>query len=105
MLTHVVEPGIINGSIVKWTVDGEVVSIAQVMIDEEAKPIIGHFFTDPAHRGKGYGTSLIWCITKAIFEDFDVCGLVTKLTNTAANAVFRKVGYELKYRWLKASFC
>jgi GNAT superfamily N-acetyltransferase len=84
MLTHVVEPGIINGSIVKWMVDGEVVSIAQVMIDEEDKPIIGHFFTDPAHRGKGYGTSLIWCIT---------------------NAIFRKVGYELKYRWLKASFC
>jgi GNAT superfamily N-acetyltransferase len=104
MLTHVVEPGIINGSIVKWEVDDEVVSIAQVMIDEENKPIIGHFFTDPGYRGRGYGTSLIWSVTNAILKDFEICGLVTKLTNTAANAIFRKVGYELKYHWLKASF-
>jgi GNAT superfamily N-acetyltransferase len=104
MLTHVVEPGIMNGSIVNWIVNNEVVSIAQVMIDEENKPIIGHFFTDPAYRGKGYGTSLIWSVTDAIFKDFEICGLVTKLTNTAANAIFRKVGYEQKYRWVKASF-
>lgn len=104
MLEYVVAPGIKKGNIVKWTFEGEIVSIAQVMIDEENKPIIGHFFTDPAYRGKGYGTSLIWNATNSILKDFDVCGLVTKVSNVTANAIFRRVGFEQKYRWVKASF-
>ena len=104
LMERVVGPGIVKGSLVKWTVGGKIVSIAQVMIDDYKKPIIGHFFTDPAYRGNGYGTALIWKVTESIFKDFEVCGLVTKFSNKAANGIFVKIGFTQKYRWMKAAF-
>ena len=105
MRTHVVIPGIINGNIAKWTDRGQIVSIAQVMFSDEeeaeGKPEIGHFYTVPDHRGRGYGSALIRQVTRSLLQDFGRCGLVTKRDNAAANAVFQKAGYELRNTWQK----
>ena len=88
--------GIEKGNIYQWIDSEKLVSMAQVIYEEQDHPVIGHVFTDPAQRGKGYAYSLIHTITKGLLEHgHEKCLLMTNAYNSASNNTFQKVGYKL----------
>lgn len=85
--------GIRNDNIYQWEDQSKVCAMAQVM-DEYDFPVIGHFFTDPAQRNKGYGASVIHRITAGLLDAaHPYVMLVADATNPASNRAFIKAGY------------
>jgi predicted GNAT family acetyltransferase len=96
-----VEKGIAAQTFLKWSVDGEVASILQVMYSEDGYPIIGHFYTMENLRNRGYGTALIVSITNLLLEHgHEKCGLISDNANVSSNIVFNKAGYRIIHETL-----
>jgi GNAT superfamily N-acetyltransferase len=92
----IIRTGLAKGNIYQWVVSDQLVSMAQVMYDEQEYPVLGHVFTLPNFRGKGYSTSLIHTVTKGLVEyGHEKCLLMTNAYNPASNRSFQKAGYEL----------
>jgi hypothetical protein len=86
--------GIRNDNIYQWEDNGKVCAMAQVMNDEYDFPVIGHFYTDPSKRNKGYGASIIHRITKGLLDAGNTfCMVVADAANPASNRAFIKAGY------------
>jgi hypothetical protein len=97
------EPIIRNGieaeTFFKWSLNGNIKSIAQVMSASTGYPIIGHFFTDQGCRNRGYGTALIFNLTDLILNGgYEKCGLISDVASIASNKVFQTVGYNVIYK-------
>ena len=58
--------GIMNDSIYQWVDSGRVCSMAQPLNEDYDFPVIGHFYTHPAVRNRGYGTSIVHALTKGL---------------------------------------
>jgi RimJ/RimL family protein N-acetyltransferase len=87
--------GIRKDNIYQWQDNGKVCAMAQVMLDEYDFPVIGHFYTDPAQRNKGYGSSVIHRITKGLLGAGNpFCMLAADAANPASNKAFIKAGYQ-----------
>lgn len=79
-----------------WRDQDKLCSVAQVIFREENDyPEIGHVYTDPTARRKGYAPSLIFTLTnKLLAIGNNKCMLYTDGTNPASNRTFVKVGYH-----------
>lgn len=87
--------GIGQDSIYQWVDNGRVCAMAQSMNHEFDFPVIGHFYTHPAQRNKGYGASLVHGLTKGLLGvGHEFVTLQTNALTPASNRVFEKVGYE-----------
>lgn len=92
--------GIINSitskSMYIWKDNGQIVSMLQVLNDDEHEfPFIGFFYSSPHFRGKGYGTSILHQVTKGILNSGYECVMLTADgKNNLSNKVFKKLGYK-----------
>jgi len=74
--------------------DNQICSMAMVIKRDELNfPEIGHVYTPPEFRSKGYSKSLIHTLTGELLEEFEYSMLYTHGHNTSANKVFVNVGY------------
>ena len=95
--------GIINDNFYQWNDNNKICSIAQTINGEQHDfPVIGHFYTNPLFRNKGFGASLIHSLTTGLLKNGnDFVMLVADATNTASNKVFINVGYEKTGEYLR----
>lgn len=58
--------------------------------------VIGHVFTDPSVRGRGYGTATTSAVTQALFrKGIDLVALNVVQGNTPAVRAYQKLGYRI----------
>jgi hypothetical protein len=88
--------GIQKDSIYQWVDNGRVCAVAQSMHEEYDFPVIGHFYTNPLDRNKGYGTSIIHGLTNGLLKDggHQFVMLQTNALTPQSNRIFEKVGYQ-----------
>jgi predicted GNAT family acetyltransferase len=78
-----------------WEVDGEVVSVSGHGGPTPSGIRIGPVFTPPAHRGRGYATSLVHAQSAWLLDHGRrSCFLYTDLGNETSNGVYLRIGYE-----------
>lgn len=88
--------GIMNDNLYQWNLEGEICAIAQAMHNQFDYPVIGHVFTNPSFRGKGYASSLVHRLTKGLLEaGNEKCILSTNAYTPASNKAFLNAGYVL----------
>jgi predicted GNAT family acetyltransferase len=93
-MDRIVMSGILGDSIYQWVDNGMVCSMAQSMNEEYEFPVIGHFYTHPALRNKGYGASIVHALTKGLLGvGHQYVMLSTNALTQSSNRVFEKVGY------------
>ncbi len=86
--------GIQSDSIYQWVDNGRVCSIAQSLNEDYDFPVIGHFYTHPTYRNKGYGASITYELTKGLLGvGHEFIMLSTNAFTPSSNRVFEKVGY------------
>ncbi len=87
--------GIQEETLYQWIDNGKLCAIAQAIYNKFEFPVIGHFYTDPAYRNKGYGSSLVKEITKGLLNTGnEFVMLQTNALTPQSNRVFTKVGYH-----------
>jgi hypothetical protein len=88
--------GIQEDSIYQWVDNGTVCAMAQSLYGEYDFPVIGHFYTNPSNRNKGYGTSIVHALTKGLLREggHEFVMLQTNALTPQSNRVFEKVGYQ-----------
>ena len=90
-----------KGSIYIWRVDRAIVSIAQLINDDEEFAMVGSLYTRPELRGKGYAYFLMYTVTKGLLEaGYQKCGLVSDADNIITKKIFQRVGYTPIYNWV-----
>jgi predicted GNAT family acetyltransferase len=84
-----------TNSLYQWVCNNRICSIVQGEREEYDFPVIRHFYTDTAFRGKGFGASIVHRVTKGLLDvGFEYCMLTADAKNPISNKVFQKVGYE-----------
>lgn len=87
--------GIANENFYQWNYNNNICAIAQTMHGDYDFPAIGHVYTNPTFRNKGYAASLVHKLTKGLLDaGNEFCMLYTDATNPASNKAFIKVGYQ-----------
>ena len=78
-----------------WKNRNQLCSVAQVIFKEENDyPEIGHVFTEPNLRKRGFAPSLVHKLTNYLINSGNKkCMLYTNGTNQASNRAFTKIGY------------
>ncbi|OMI10137.1 hypothetical protein BTA30_20410 [Bacillus swezeyi] len=52
-------------------------------------------FTPPAHRKKGYASSCVAALSRALLDEgFSFCCLYTNLDNPTSNKIYQEIGYR-----------
>src|SRR5262245_5063307 len=78
-----------------WEVDGRAVSWAGVGGRTPNGTRIGPVYTPPAHRGRGYASSLVAAASQAQLDaGLAFCFLFTDLANPTSNHIYQAIGYE-----------
>ena len=74
--------------------DGGPVSIATETRPTRNGITIATVYTPQEHRNKGYATSCVWSLTKALLSGrYSFCSLYTDLSNPTSNSIYTKIGY------------
>ncbi|MBN2593814.1 MAG: GNAT family N-acetyltransferase [Sedimentisphaerales bacterium] len=73
------------------------VSVAGIHVYSEKYKVaaLGNIVTHPDYRGKGFGTAVTARLCQSLAEHVDNIGLNVKANNTAAIAMYRKLGFEI----------
>ena len=73
------------------------VSIAGVHVYSEKYRVaaLGNIVTHPDYRGRGFGKAVTAKLCQSLFEHVDNIGLNVKASNTAAIALYEKLGFEI----------
>lgn len=95
---------IAGGLIGIWDDDGPV-AMAGYTIPIGGVSRIGHVYTPPERRRRGYAAACTAAMSQLAFENgADRCVLYTQLSNPTSNAIYRRLGYEpvtdqIRYRF------
>ncbi len=93
---QLIASGISNDNLYQWNFESNICAIAQAIHNEYDFPVIGHLFTNPTYRGKGYAASIVHGLTKGLLEaGHEKCMLSTNAYTPASNKAFVKAGYIL----------
>jgi predicted GNAT family acetyltransferase len=77
--------------------------MAQSLNEDYDFPVIGHFYTHPELRNKGYGSSIVHALTKGLLGAGNpFVMLSTNAMTPSSNRVFEKVGYSKVGEYLLA---
>ena len=83
-----------SDSMFKWTVGGEIVSIAAIVRRTRHLGIVGLVYTPEKFRGNGYATSCVQKLSEYVLQNgFRHCGLFTDKSNPTSNRIYKKIGY------------
>jgi len=77
-------------------VDGALVAAAgtHVISDRQRLAAIGSVITHPDHRGNGYGSAVTVGVVNRLADRVDVIGLNVHQDNTAARAIYDRLGFS-----------
>lgn len=90
-----------NGLIYIWRANRTIVSMAQLINEDDEFAMIGSLYTRPEFRGKGYAYFIMHTATKGLLEaGYQKCGLVSDADNMITKKIFEKVGYAAVYNWV-----
>jgi RimJ/RimL family protein N-acetyltransferase len=79
-----------------WWADGEPVALASRTPVLHGVPRIGPVWTQPAHRGRGYGAAVTAAVCADAFAaGADACTLYTDADNPTSNGVYARLGFQL----------
>lgn len=91
---QLIASGITNDNLYQWDFENNICAIAQAIHSDYDFPVIGHVFTNPNFRGKGYAASIVHRLTKGLLEaGAKKCMLSTNAYTPASNKAFMKAGY------------
>jgi GNAT superfamily N-acetyltransferase len=80
-------------SLFVWDDDGAV-SMAAAAGRTARTVRVAHVYTPPERRGRGYARACVAALTRHLFETgVERCCLYSDVTNDAANAIYRRLGY------------
>ena len=78
-----------------WIDDGEPASLAGFGGPTPSGIRIGPVYTPPERRGRGYATSLVAELSRAMLDRGSrACYLYTDLSNPTSNAIYERIGYR-----------
>lgn len=93
---QLIASGISNDNLYQWNLQNNICAIAQAIHGDYDFPVIGHVYTNPSFRGKGYAASIVHRLTKGLLEaGNEKCMLSTNAYTPASNRAFEKAGYSL----------
>lgn len=79
-----------------WEVDRSPVAVAGYGSAGETGTRIGHVYTPPEHRRRGYASNLVAGLSRwALEHRARACYLYTDLANPTSNAIYTNVGYTV----------
>jgi predicted GNAT family acetyltransferase len=91
---QLIASGITNDNLYQWDFENNICAMAQAIHGDYDFPVIGHVFTNPNFRGKGYAASIVHRLTKGLLEaGAEKCMLSTNAYTPASNRAFIKAGY------------
>ncbi|MFN8578766.1 MAG: GNAT family N-acetyltransferase [Candidatus Sericytochromatia bacterium] len=83
-----------EGTLYVWK-DREISSIAGIVRKTKNTSTISYVYTPKLFRKKGYGTSIVYEISKAILNDgFKYSTLFADKNNPNSNVIYKKIGYK-----------
>jgi uncharacterized protein len=83
-----------NGDLFVWDNNGPV-SLASKSRQTRHGQVVGHVYTPPHVRGKGYATACVASLCRHILDSGKTfCSLFTDLANPTSNSIYQKVGFE-----------
>jgi predicted GNAT family acetyltransferase len=89
------EASILNRSRRLWILNSEIVSMAGSTGETSNGARIGAVYTPPQHRGKGFGSMLVYQLTMEILQSGKAMSfLYTDLSNPTSNSIYQKMGYK-----------
>jgi hypothetical protein len=92
--THIIASGITKDNLYQWNDGQNICAIAQAIHEEYDFPVIGHVFTNPLFRNKGFAASIVHRLTKGLIEAGNQkCILTANAYTPASNKAFKKAGY------------
>jgi predicted GNAT family acetyltransferase len=78
-----------------WAVGDQPVSMVAASPTVSGCSRIGHVYTPPEERGRGYGAAATSGATAAVLgEDAEHCLLYTQMQNAGSNRIYRRLGYR-----------
>jgi predicted GNAT family acetyltransferase len=93
-IARLVDRHLASGRLWVWD-DGGPVSMASISGPVAGVARVGHVYTPPERRGKGYAAACVVHVSQATMEaGADECILHTQLANPTSNAIYRRIGYE-----------
>lgn len=85
-------------------VGGRLASVARAMFGDETFGMVGGVFTDPSHRGKGYGGMVTFAATEHLLQKSRLSMLYVRKDNLPAIRVYQKLGYVKREEWAYFDF-
>jgi predicted GNAT family acetyltransferase len=83
--------------IIVWEVDGSPVSTSAIIRTTPDVAIVGHVYTPPAMRGKGYSAACVYALCSEFHKrGHDRFGLFVDEQNYAARKVYERIGFSLQ---------
>jgi GNAT superfamily N-acetyltransferase len=84
-----------GGALALWCVDGEPVAMASRSPAVAGVPRIGPVWTQPEHRGRGYGAAVTAHVCReALAAGATACTLFADAANPTSNGVYRRLGFD-----------
>lgn len=83
-----------QGSLFVWRSEGVLRAMAGWMAPTGRGIRVGHVYTPPSERGRGYATAATGELTRRLLQEYDFCTLYTDLSNPTSNGVYRRLGYR-----------
>ena len=82
-----------SGGLHLWEADGA--PVASTVVNGPAAGVarVGFVYTPPHQRGRGYASSLVASVSRAVLGRGDRCILYTQLENPTSNRVYQRLGY------------
>ena len=91
---QIVEDLISTNRIFVWEDSGPV-SCAAFSRQTRSGVAVNYVYTPPGHRGAGYATACVAVVTRRLLDaGRRFCCLYADLTNTTANRIYQRIGYE-----------
>ncbi len=84
--------------------DGRPVTMAFARGPVESVFRVGYVYTPPDRRGRGYGTSCVYELSRRILERGERPCLYTDLANPTSNSIYRRIGYRPGAEWVRYRF-
>jgi uncharacterized protein len=83
-----------NQSLYLWSVNDEIVSMANNSRRTKNGATVNAVYTPDEHKRKGHATNAVAALSQKLLNDgFQFCSLYTDATNPTSNSIYRKIGY------------
>lgn len=84
--------------------DGRLVSVAMAIYGDETFGMVGGVYTDPSHRGRGYGSTVTCAATEYLLQRSSHSMLYVRKDNSHAIRAYEKLGYAEREEWAYFDF-